>query len=50
MGEIDIDESPPGRKVGVLDGDIDIAAADIVDENIDVAPFGERLPAKVLAD
>jgi hypothetical protein len=50
MREIEIDKLPPSREVGVLDRDVDISAADIVDENVDRRPFGERAPAKVLAD
>ena len=49
MREIEIDVALPGCEVGVLDRDIDIAAADIVDENIDGRRFGEHAPAQILA-
>ena len=49
MREIGVDEALPGRKVGFLDGDVDIAAADIVDENVDGRPLGEGFRAKLLA-
>ena len=49
MREIEIDVPAPGREVGVLDRNVDIAAADIVDENIDRRRLGEHAPAKILA-
>ena len=49
MREIEIDEAPPSREVGALNRNVDIAAADIVDENIDGRRLREHPPAKILA-
>src|ERR1700722_9469332 len=49
MRQIEVNEAPPGREVGILDRNVDITPADIVDENVDCAPFAERAAAKILA-
>jgi hypothetical protein len=49
MRKIEIDQSPPTCEIGVLDRNVDITSADIVDENIDGRPLAERAAAKVLA-
>jgi len=49
MRKIEIDEPLPSDEVRVLDRNVDVAAADMVDENIDGGRFRERSPAKILA-
>jgi len=49
MGEIEIDELLPGLKVGVLDRHVEIAAAHIVDEDVDRPGLREHALAEVLA-
>ena len=50
MREIVVHEALPGLKVGVLHRDIEIAAADIVDQDIDRPGFLQHLCAKRLAN
>jgi hypothetical protein len=45
MREIKIDEAPPRYEVALLDRDVDVAPADVVDENIDRHPFGQHASA-----
>jgi hypothetical protein len=49
MRKIEIDEAAPSRKVRVFDRNVDITAADIVDENIDRRRFREHPPAEIFA-
>ena len=49
MCQIEIDELLPGRKVGILDRDIEIASADIVDEYVDRPRFFDDALAEILA-
>ena len=49
MREIEIDEAPPLGDLGALNRKVDIAAADIVDKDIDWRDLRERALAEVLA-
>ena len=49
MGEIEIDETLPSGEVGVLNRNVDIAAADIVDKDVDGLCLREHLLAKIFA-
>src|SRR6185503_15124807 len=47
--KIEIDETLPGFEIGVLDRHVEIAAADIVDEDVDGGGFGENAAAEIFA-
>ena len=49
VGEIEVDEALPGLEVGVLDRHVEIASADIVDEDVDRPRLREHACAEVLA-
>ncbi len=49
MGEVEVDQAAPSRKVGRLDRRIDAAPADIVDQDVDRRPFRQHAPAQILA-
>src|SRR5262245_31399021 len=47
--EIEIDEALPGLELGILDRRIDLAVADIVDQNVDRPSFRKHALAKAFA-
>src|SRR5262249_4262039 len=49
MGQVEVDEFLPGVEIGVLNRDVEIAAPDIVDQDVDRPRFGEHAVAQVFA-